>query len=320
MDVTEYKNITHVENISSIDNILITSTSYEDRCLGFPELLSEEYIFQICYLINYDTINKKRDANRNEIIKIFEGRGNLEQITTNDSDPTNAMSIIYANLKEMMVDDKDFTVDLDISTLNKKNLFMILKYIDDLGLWNKLRIFYTEPKEYITDLYLPMSSGLRDIRNLKGYISKHSTALKKLLIIFLGYEGDRSLSIFENEDPDEVILVAANPPYRKEWVNKTETMNKILIRSVGRKKVIDMDSKNPFDVLNKLTKLLETYPISEWRWSIVPIGTKPQTLGIYYFWRSNPYICSIIYASPLRHNHRFYSTGVGKTWLLKEIS
>jgi len=181
------------------------------------------------------------------------------------------------------------------------------------------QIFYIEPKEYVTDLYLPMSTGIREINNIQGFISKYSTSLKKLLIIFfVGYEGDRAFSIFENEDPDEVILVLANPPYREEWRNKAETLNRIIINTIGQKILVDMDSRNPFKVHKKLEDLLIKYPVNKWRWSIVPIGTKPQTLGINYFWRKHPYLSSIVYAPPLRHNYRFYSTGIGESWLLQK--
>ena len=41
------------------------------------------------------------------------------------------------------------------------------------------------------------------------------------------------------------------------------------------------------------------------------------SLGAYSYIRSCVDPPSVLYASPLRHNHEFYSFGVGATWLVK---
>ena len=50
------------------------------------------------------------------------------------------------------------------------------------------------------------------------------------------------------------------------------------------------------------------------------LGTKPQTLGIYGYVRTCADPPAIVYASPLRHNHEFFSHGIGNTWILKQAS
>ena len=53
------------------------------------------------------------------------------------------------------------------------------------------------------------------------------------------------------------------------------------------------------------------------RGSSVHSALTPQTLGIYEFVRKADDPPAVVYAGPLRHNHTFYSRGVGQTWVLK---
>jgi len=89
-----------------------------------------------------------------------------------------------------------------------------------------------------------------------------------------------------------------------------------LIKIIGQDRIRYAHSQDSLAVAGQLETILDKYPLAEWRCSIVPLGTKPQALGIYLFWRKNRGKFSIIYAQPLKHNERFFSTGVGRTLLL----
>ena len=179
-----------------------------------------------------------------------------------------------------------------------------------------MRIFYSEPEDYITDLYLPMSTGIRQINTIPGFVGTQPLTKPALLVIFLGYEGDRAISLFENLDPNEVIVVIPNPPYHIEWKGRTEEMNRHLIELIGEDRIEYANSRNPFIIASELEKIIENYDLNDWHLCIAPLGTKPQTVGIYLFWQKHKGECSLIYAQPLKHNKHFYSKGIGKTWSL----
>lgn len=193
-----------------------------------------------------------------------------------------------------------------------------MKALDDLGLWDKTKILYTEPKRYVTQRFLPMSIGVRSIYPISGFISQYSASLPTLLILFLGYEEDRAKSVYNDTEPDETILVIPRPAYNREWEGQTEEMNKRLIRVVGDKKIKYMDAIDPKKVIQELEKVRMDFPFNKWRWVILPLGTKPQAIGLYSFWRLYPNSFSIIYVQPLKHNEKFFSEGIGKTWLIKD--
>jgi hypothetical protein len=287
--------------------------------LGLPQRVAIDEAFDTIFLFYYDSPNAEREKNMAKMKEMLGKKGQIIEVPTEEYNPTPAINSFYNLVKEKLrKSGGDVILNLDITTFTKIHLMLILKTIDDLEIWENLRIFYTEPRDYNVDLYLPMSKGLSEIARIDNFVSSSSPTLSKLLVVFLGYEGDRAKAIYENEEPNDIVLVIPKPAYHKEWEDRTENMNQMLIRMVGEEKIRFAHSLNPLLVSLTLKKLLSDFPFEKWRWSVVPLGTKPQSVGLYMFWRENKDLFSIIYAPPLKHNYDFYSKGIGKTWLLKD--
>lgn len=298
------------------DSVFIACASFEERCLGVLRRLSEDYRFDNGFLFAYDDPNEERELHLQEMEQILKLRGSLQTIRTSENEPLPALGELAAKLNRLKLHTDNCIITIDITTFTKRHLLLLLKIIDDLGLWNALRVYYTEPRDYITDLYLPMSMGVRAISPITGFISHGPLSKPTLLVIILGYEGDRAKSILENLDPNEVLLIVPKPAYHPEWEGRTEAMNKQLIKIIGQDRIRYIHSQDSLMVANQLEEILRGYPLDEWRCSIVPLGTKPQTLGTFLFWRKNKGKLSIVYGQPLRHNERFFSMGAGRTLLL----
>jgi len=94
-------------------------------------------------------------------------------------------------------------------------------------------------------------------------------------------------------------------------------MNRSLISLLGEEYIEYAHSRSPLEVAFALDTLFKKkYHLADWNCLISPLGTKPQAVGLYLFWRAHRGEFSIIYAQPLLHNERYYSTGVGTTWQL----
>jgi hypothetical protein len=181
------------------------------------------------------------------------------------------------------------------------------------------RIFYTEPKTYVTNLYLPISFGILPIYTVSGYVTTQSLNRPNLLVIFLGYEGDRAMALVNNFEPNETVLIIPDPPYHPEWKGQTEKMNKNLIEIIGSDRVETIHSLNPYSIVKKLETLFCQgckYDLDKYHCCIFPLGTKPQALGLYLFWRQYHGKFSIVYAPPNKRNESFYPKGIGRTWQL----
>lgn len=301
---------------NTADSVFITCASFEERCLGVLRGFDENYSFDNAYVFKYEHPDERREIHLAEMERILKPKGHLEQIVTLEDDPLPALGELAKKLKKLNLSSDNSIVTLDITTFTKRHLLLLFETIDSLGLWDILRIYYTPPKDYVVSLYLPMSIGIRKIALIPGFVGHTALSRPTLLVILLGYEGDRAKTIYENLDPNEALLVVPDPPYHEEWRGRTEEMNKHLLKIIGEDKVKGAHSQDPVKMALELEEIFKEYPLDDWRCSIAPLGTKPQVLGLYLFWRKNKGKFSIIYAHVLRHNEPFFSTGVDQPLLL----
>ncbi|MCK5615428.1 hypothetical protein KAR91_76905 [Candidatus Pacearchaeota archaeon] len=302
-------------NPMSPDDIFICCASWEERCLGTLRKFSD-YKFHKGYVFVYENPNTQRDVYLNEMREILKKAGSFDEISTSKDEPISAIHQLKQTLNSVKSSPINGVITIDITTFTKRHLLFLLRSIDDMGLCPSIRLLYSEPEDYVTDLYLPMSTGIRQISSIPGFVGTQPLSKPALLVIFLGYESDRAISLFENLDPNEVILVIPDPPYHVEWEGRTEEMNKHLIALIGEDRIKYANSRDPFTIASELESITEDYNLDEWHLCIASLGTKPQLIGIYLFWQKHKGECSLIYSQPLNHNKHFYSKGIGKTWSL----
>ena len=215
----------------------------------------------------------------------------------------------------------DSSIVLDISVFTKRHLLMMLRWLDDEGLWDRLTIVYSEPEDYNVAQYIPLSFGLTSFHQIPGFSACPDLSRPVHLVLFLGYEGDRALAVYERVEPMQATLVVPHPPYNPSWIGRTEKFNADLLALVGEGRIEKVDPIDPTATAKALVQIFgDGHERGEHAKIVCPLGTKPQTLGIYSYMRECTDPPAVVYASPLRHNHEFYSHGVGKTWVLKQAS
>ena len=300
------------------DDVFICCASFEERCLGTLRRF-DNYQYNQGYVFVYDEPDERREHHLQEMERILRSTGPFRRISASENNPVPSIAQLGQELRQLNLIPANSIITLDITTFTKRHLLLLLMHLDQLGFWKALRLFYTEPEDYVTNLYLPMSIGLRQIKPILGFVNTQCLNKPSLLVIFLGYEGDRAMALFNNQDPNEILLIVPKPAYHKEWEGRTEQMNRDLITLIGEEKIKYAHSQNPQEVALALSDLLGgngEYNLEDWKCTISPLGTKPQAVGLYLFWRKYPGQFSIVYAQPRKHNEPFYSTGVGKTCLL----
>ena len=296
--------------------IFIGCASFEDRCLGALSLLSANYRFDHSYLCIYDDPNEARQPNVKAMAERLQSSGPTSTILTSKHNPSRSIAKLLTRIRALALKSQ-VNVTLDVSTFTKRHLLLLLLALDDAGLWESLRLIYTEPKDYVVDMYLPMSVGIKEVAPIPGFTNIKPPDKPVLLVIMLGYEGDRAMALFQSIEPNETVLLVPRPAYRPEWEGRTEELNRQLVSLLGEDAIVYADSRDPLQVKIALNEVLDTrYPTENWTCLVSPLGTKPQTVGLYLLWRDNPGSCAIVYAQPLRHNKRYYSKGSGPTWEL----
>ena len=298
--------------------LLIACSSHEPRCRGALELGAWKP--EKAVVFHYDDPNPKRDVNHAEMLDMLDTAG-VEHHTVEftEVDAVQGLRENMAMLREMASSFLHQQIVFDMSVFTKRHLLMMLQWLDDKDLWDVLTVVYSEPGDYDVDDFLPLSFGLTSFQQVPGFSACPNVSRPLHLVIFLGYEGDRALAVFEKVQPMLVTLVIPDPPYRPEWVGRTERYNADLIALLGEEHCLRVDSVNPGATAAMLTKLLDSPSASQAMAKVIaPLGTKPQALGVYEYQRLCADPPALVYASPLRHSHAFYSHGIGPTRILKK--
>lgn len=298
--------------------LLIACSSHEERCEGLSSRKGKWHPNSVI-LFHYDDENPRREERHKSLIRTFTNKS-CQPISLPfvEHDPATSLQTNMQALDAALSRNGSNPVFLDISVLTKRHLLMTLRWLDDRNCWDRLWIIYSEPGDYVVSQYVPLSFGLSRIHQIPGLCATPDMSRPLHLTIFLGYEGDRALAAYEHIQPMDTTLVVPYPPYRPEWEGRTESFNRDLIKLVGERSVVKANAIDPTSTVEGLRACLGVEDNRATHCKVIcPLGTKPQTVGIYMYARACNDPPALVYASPLRHNHSFYSYGIGKSWFLK---
>lgn len=269
---------------------------------------------------HYDDENPQREKRHANIVSSLKDRGTeVQELIFTESRAARSIHDNIAQLERVLSDTQDKLIVLDISVFTKRHLLMMLRWLDDANRWDRLIVVYTQPEEYDVSEFIPLSFGLRSFEQVPGFSACPDLSRPVHLVLFLGYEGDRALAAYEHVQPMETTIMLTHPPFKSEWIGRTEALNSDLLSLVRNSSLRRIDGIDPSPSTEALEEIFHDRTTrSEFAKIVCPIGTKPQTLGIYSYVRTSPDPPAVVYASPLRHNHRFFSHGVGASWILKK--
>lgn len=302
------------------DAILITCSSHEDRCLGIPSRIGN-WRPRSTVLFHYDDPNPRREANEDKMRELLASHAVTPQsIVFSEDRSSRSLRTTLKELREELWKVRNPRLVLDISVFTKRHLLMLFNWVHDEELWDSLVIVYTEPNDYVVSRYIPLSFGLASFDEIPGFPACADVSRPVHLVLFLGYEGDRALAVYEHVEPMCATFIVTRPAFRPDWEGRTEEMNEDLLTINDVREVKYVDGIDPEASEKMLSVVLQGGERGNVAKIVCPLGTKPQALGLYNFVRKAVDPPAIVYASPLRHNHGFYSRGVGPTWLLKEAA
>ena len=298
--------------------LLIACSSHEERCEGLCRQKGFWHPNSVI-LFQYDDENPGREIRHKTLVQTFTSK-TCQPISLPfvERDPASSLQDNMRTLDIALSNTGTDPVLLDISVFTKRHLLMTLRWLDDRDCWDRLWIIYSEPGDYLVSQYIPLSFGLSRIHQVPGFCATPDMSRPLHLAVFLGYEGDRALAAYELIQPMEATLIVPHPPYRPEWEGRTEAFNREIIKLVGERSIIRVDAIDPMSTVEGLKACLGAEDIRAPHCKVVcPLGTKPQTVGVYIYARACIDPPALVYASPLRHNHNFYSCNIGKSWFLK---
>ena len=205
---------------------------------------------------------------------------------------------------------------LDFSVIPRADLWMILRWLSDVALWDRTSFLYTEPEDYSSVKILPLSCGLREIQTLVGEAGVTDCSRPVHLVMQLGYEGDQALAVYEETQPARVTLLIPHPPFREGWEGRTEEFNSHLLGLVGETACRRVDAIDPSKTAAVLNEIVVQGREGE-STIVCPLGTKPQLLGLFVGAIRLEEQPALLIPRPLRAASTARARGVGPSWIVR---
>lgn len=298
------------------DDLLIVAASWEQRCLGLPQRLSNYKCAHIL-MTEYDGVSAKRAENIEKLRAIFHNIAPVKVIEATHANPLRNVRETVAFMRGLKLRHTP-RITFDVSTFTRKHLLQLLQGLDSAGVLGDCHIYHTEPKDFHTQDNEPIAEGVSSIKAIETFGGEVRPSRDSLLILFLGYEGRRALALFENLEPNRTLAVVAHPPYRENWAGRTEAQNRFLLSCLSHQAVYRSHSLVP-ESTEALLQGIANDPAqapTKFNYFIGPLGTKAQIVGIYRYWRLHRGEFTIIYASPVRYREERADYPPGRTWLI----
>ncbi len=298
----------------NVEEVFIACASFEDRTTAVADRLSQKYKASTSFICKYDERSKtsRRDKNFHKLSsKISQHSNNVLPVICNHHDPLDGISKFRAICQNTKMSFNGKNISVDVTTFTKQYLLVLLKFLESYNP-NSIRLFYTEPEDYAVKWEKPLSYGLVDIVSVPTYGGHCYTEKESLLILLLGYEGDRAYSIWEKLTPHKTIVLIGKPSFRGDWDGRVEEFNKKLISELPKDAIKYVPTVDPFKVRRCLDELIGIHS-DKFNIAISPLGPKPQVIGCWLSVKKNPDI-QISYAIPKRHEEKYFSKNIGTIW------
>ena len=298
------------------DDLFVCCASFEQRCLSGPLKLDHNYRtnFSIIFVIDEILYKKQVESNLNNLKSILGSKSSqgvfiISCLRDSPVDAIAQLSNIWNQCKPRETDSAFITID--ISGFTKIYLLQLLNFLvidHKLGL---PRMIHT------TQTYLPtkLTKGVTQITTIPNFYGSISLDKPTLLVLFLGFESDRTLAVWKHLNPERTIALITSPPRNGnvKYVQYAEKNNARLLSrpSVERR---DVPSDNPY-VVRKALEAIYNEIKGSFNMVIGPFGTKSQVVGIFLFCLENPK-AQVVYSLPMKYTRSYLWRKPGPTLLL----
>ena len=298
------------------DDLFICCASFEDRCISGALRFGPGFRvrYSIVFVIEEPFYTKEVDSNLQKLqsqLSRYTGEG-VYIIRCQRDNPAEAISQLKAIWSKCKPKDTDEPfITLDISGFTKIYLLQLLYFIvaeQNLGI---PRIIHT------TQAYSPtkLTRGVEQITTVANFFGTVSFEKQTLLVLLLGFEPERSLSVWKHFNPSRTIALISNPPRdgQTDYLEYAQKNNAFLLVQPGVE-LRDVPPDDPYGVRNTLETIYHEVRDS-FNVVIGPFGTKPQTVGVFLFCLEHPKV-QVVYSYPTSYTRSYLQRQPGVTLLL----
>ncbi len=296
---------------SSFEPRALASIRSSERCQGIDSTFifhSNDYLGSETYKNNHSDIVDHFDSiSTHTPIEVAVECAQKDDLTQSHQD----------SIKRALEHVDDIAVDM--STFTRGRMICLLDLIIREKGSKPLYLFYSEPEKYATESIGGiggwLTRGAKNIVSVPGFGGEKQEDKKKLLVLLLGHDAERTISVVETEDPDMIVLVSQGTlKYRKKLQEVFLKGNANILKKYGDRidtilTVPPRGWESVYDVFGRIHGMYRN------RYNITACldGTKMQVFGAVAFCQKHPSI-ELLYMEPEKYNCDAYTEGVGVTW------
>jgi hypothetical protein len=307
-------------------DIFISCGSFEERCKRSSDIFLDKKVkIGTSIIFNYketDPENKKEEY-------IREMKSNLEEIcnyvhifdTESVSLPSDGIKKFLMFLKEKNIDFLKKQIISDITVFTKGYFFLLFKVLKEKFNLHEFHVVYTEPEKYkskSTDTNeIILTEGLDRVESIPGFAGS-SINYKDVLIVILGFEGKRSMEVFNSVNPELTFAVNGFPSFQPGWHKISLEANLLFLQESGASEhLFFAPAVDPFETRNTISQIVKEIEKNNKNTNIIisPLGTKLQAFGVFLYVFENRKV-KVIYPFPSIYKPD-YSYKYGPTWIFK---
>ncbi len=315
MEPAEIKSLPRL-NEQGPDDLFICCASFEERCLSSAGTMGVDFLTRYAVIFMVEDPEFKQEIEHNMYRLQTELRKKTTEgvfvVTCQRGNPVEGVNQLSNILKQCKLDtDNSPFITIDISGFTKLYLLELLNYLVNERKLGMPRILHTTQK------YLPtrLTRGIEQITTIPNYYGSPSLEKETAMVLFLGFEPDRALSVWKQFNPAKTIALITNPPRtgNPEYVKYARDNNADLLAQPSVS-VRDVPSDNPQGVKEVLEsvcgELEESHNVV-----IGPFGTKSQVVGVFLFCAQHRQV-QVIYSFPATYTKSYLKRQPGATLVL----
>jgi hypothetical protein len=298
------------------DDLFICCASFEERCLSSTATMGTDFLtkFAIIFVIEEPLYKKQVEHN------MFRLQTELRKKTTEGifviscqrENPTEGINQLEDVLRQCKLKTEGGPfITVDISGFTKIYLLELLHYLVIDKDMDIPRLLHTTQK------YLPtkLTQGIEQITTIPHFFGSPSLDKKTALVLFLGFEPERALTIWKQLNPAKTIALITNPPrHGNADYLKYARQNNANLLSQPSVELRDVPADNPQAVKDMLGAIYEETKDS-YNMVIGPFGTKSQVVGVFLF-HMEQRKAQVIYSYPATYTRSYLRRQPGQTILL----
>jgi hypothetical protein len=298
------------------DDLFICCASFEERCISSILKMGADFQTRFAVIFVIDDPQNRRQVETNSFKLQAALRDRASQgifvINCEREDPIQGVGELGRIWQQCSpwISNEPY-VSLDISGFTKIYLLELLHYLMISLKLQVPRILHT------TQAYLPgkLTDGTTQITTIPSFFGSFSLDKKIALILFLGFEPDRTLSIWKHFNPAKTLAIITNPP-RDGYLNyvKYARDNNATLLSQPSVELREAPADNPYAVKNVLETIRKELS-GAYNLVIGPFGTKSQTVGVFLFWLDHRKT-QIVYSFPGKYTDSYLKRRPGTTLIL----